>query len=194
MQLGRSGAGSSPGSERAARSSYSRRMFASAPASTRSALIARPMPSPTLRGSSETIMFVRFTDFGTHTSTVPSCSASTIASATSVGSRLLTPRTSPRSGAELGVDDRRHHVADVDVRAHQPQLAADRLGQADDRVLGRRVRRAAGRAELARLRGDVDDVPAVARDHALQRELAAEDHAVEVDVDHPSARSGRPRR
>ena len=95
------------------------------------------------------------------------------------------PARLAEAGAELGVDDERHHVAEVDVRAHQAQLAADGLGETDDGVLGRRVRGAAGRAELAGLRGDVDDVSAIARDHALERELHAEDHAVQVDVDHP---------
>ena len=104
------------------------------------------------------------------------------------------PRAVAEARAELGVDDERHHVAEVDVRAHQAQLAAHRLGQADDGVLGRRVGGAARRAELAGLRGDVDDVAAVARDHPLERELHAEDHAVEVDVDHPPRGQRRPRR
>ncbi len=74
------------------------------------------------------------------------------------------------------------------MRAHQAQLASDRLGETDDGVLGGRVRRSAGRAELAGLGGDVDDVAAVARDHPAERELHAEDHAVEVDVDHANRR------
>jgi hypothetical protein len=98
---------------------------------------------------------------------------------------LLIPRASPRPAAELGVDDERHHVADVDVGAHQVQLAADGLGQADDGVLGGRVGGAAGRAELAGLRGDVDDVAAIAGNHPLERQLHTEDDAVDVDVDHP---------
>ena len=71
---------------------------------------------------------------------------------------------------------------------HQAQLAAHRLGQADHRVLGGRVGGASRRAVLAGLGGDVDDVTAVARDHPLQRELRAEDHAVEVDVHHAPCR------
>ncbi len=66
---------------------------------------------------------------------------------------------------------------------HQVQLAAHGLAQPDDGVLGGRVGGAAGGAELAGLRGDVDDVAAVAGDHLLERDLHAEDHAVEVDVD-----------
>jgi hypothetical protein len=115
-------------------------------------------------------------DFGTHTSTRPVCSASTIASATSLGWRFFRPR---------GVDDERHHVAEVDVGSHQPQLSAHGLGQANHRVLGGRIGGAAGRAVLAGLRGDVDDVPAIARDHPLQRQLHAGDDPVQVDVDHP---------
>ena len=40
-------------------------------ASTRSAFIARAMPSASGRGSSVPSTLVRFADFGTHTSTVP---------------------------------------------------------------------------------------------------------------------------
>ena len=65
------------------------------------------------------------------------------------------------------------------------QLLAQRLAEAHDRVLGGAVRRAAGEAELARRRCDVDKVAAPAAREALERELRAEDHAVQVDVDHP---------
>src|SRR5205814_3887412 len=61
--------------------------------------------------------------------------------------------------------------------------AAQRLAQADNGVLGRDVGGDARHAELPRLRGDVDDVAAIARDHLAQRDLAAVDHAVDVDVD-----------
>ncbi len=98
------------------------------------------------------------------------------------------PRASPRPPAQFGVDDERHHVADVDVGPHQAQLAAHRLGEPDDRVLGRRVGGAARRPELAGLGGDVDDVAAIARHHPLQRKLRAQDHPVKVDVDHALAR------
>jgi hypothetical protein len=70
------------------------------------------------------------------------------------------------------------------VRIHQAQLAAHGLGEADNGVLGRRVRGPSGGAELAGLRGDVDDMAAFARDHARECELHAEDDAVQVDVDH----------
>ena len=110
------------------------------------------------------------------------------------GLELLHPPRVLGAGAELGVDDERHDVAELDRRALDVQLAADGLGQADDRVLGGRVGRAAGCAVLARLRGDVDHVAAVAGHHARQGDLHAVDHAVEVDVDHAHARSPRPRR
>ena len=67
--------------------------------------------------------------------------------------------------------------------AHQAQLDADRLGEADDGVLGRRVSGDAGGPEPARLRGEVDDVPAVAGEHPREPQLHPEDHPVEVDVD-----------
>ena len=62
--------------------------------------------------------------------------------------------------------------------------AADRLAQPHDRVLGRAVGRAAGEAGLAGGRGDLHEVAATARHEPLEGELRAEDHAVEVDVDH----------
>ena len=104
------------------------------------------------------------------------------------GLELLHPPRVLRAGAELGLDDERHDVAELDRRALDVQLPADRLGEADDRVLGGRVRRPAGRAVLAGLRGDVDHVAAVAGHHARQRDLHAVDDAVEVDVDHAHGR------
>ncbi len=98
--------------------------------------------------------------------------------------QVLQPARLAETRAELGVHDERHHVADVDVRAHQAQLAAHRLGEPDDGVLGGGVGGAPGRAELAGLRGDVHDVPAIARHHPLERQLRPKDDTVQVDVDH----------
>jgi hypothetical protein len=88
-----------------------------------------------------------------------------------------------RAGAELGVDHVGHDVAEPDRRALDVQLAAHGFGQPDDRVLGGRIRRAARRAVLPGLRGDVHHVAAVAGHHARQGDLHAVDHAVDVDVD-----------
>ena len=95
----------------------------------------------------------------------------------------LEPARRRQAGAELGVDDHGHHDADLDVRL--AQLGADRLAQPDHGVLGGAVRRAAGEAGLAGRRGDLDEVAAVARQEALERELRAVDQTDEVDVDHP---------
>jgi hypothetical protein len=101
-----------------------------------------------------------------------------------LGLELLHPAGTLRARAQLSLDHVWHDVAQLDRRALDVQLAADGLGQADDRVLGGRVGRATRRAVLARLRGDVDHVAPVAGHHARQRDLHAVDHAVDVDVDH----------
>ncbi len=82
---------------------------------------------------------------------------------------------------ELGVDADRQHLVDLDPRP--AQLGAQRLGQADHGVLGRTVRRAAREPALAGDRGELDDVAAAAGAEALERELRADDHAHDVDVD-----------
>ncbi len=101
---------------------------------------------------------------------------------------MFHPAGVTQPGAEFGLDRERHHVAEVDLGPHQPQLAAHGLGEAHDGVLGGRVGGPAGGPVLAGLGGDVDDVAAVAGDHPLERELHAQDHAVQVDVDHPPRR------
>jgi hypothetical protein len=101
------------------------------------------------------------------------------------GLQVLEAERLAGAGAELGVDHEGHHVAELDRRAVDVQLAAHRLGEADHRVLGGRVGRAAGRAVLAGLRGDVHDVTAVAGHHPREDDLHAEHDAVDVDVDQP---------
>ena len=65
-------------------------------------------------------------------------------------------------------------------------LAADRLAQSDDCVLGRAVGRAAGDAGLAGARGDVDQVAAArAGGSAASASLEPKITPVQVDVDHP---------
>ncbi len=88
-----------------------------------------------------------------------------------------------QAGAELGVDDRRHHAGDLDVRV--AKLGADRLGDADDEVLGAAIGGAAGKAGLAGLRGEVDDVAGAAPLHPRERQLHPVHDPVHVDVDHP---------
>ena len=82
---------------------------------------------------------------------------------------------------QLGVDERRHH--DVDLDAGAVELGAQRLGEADDAVLAGGVGGAAGSAELAGDRGDVDDVAGAARLHAPDGLLGAVDDGVEVELE-----------
>ncbi len=69
------------------------------------------------------------------------------------------------------------------------QLGAERLGQAEHGVLGRRVDGLARDADLRGGRRHVDDVPGAAGEHRGEGELAAEDHAVHVHVELAAASS-----
>src|SRR5205814_1294808 len=60
---------------------------------------------------------------------------------------------------------------------------AQRLGQADDRVLGRGVDGAARQGDAADARRDVDDVAAASWQHPLDRQARAVDDAEQVHVD-----------
>ena len=73
----------------------------------------------------------------------------------------------------------------VDAYALPPPGHAQRAGEVDDGGLGRAVVRHHGRAVDPGDGGDVDDGPAAALGHhLLPRPLAAEEHAVDVDLDH----------
>src|SRR5699024_3825440 len=61
-------------------------------------------------------------------------------------------------------------------------LQPGRVGKGDDGVLAGAVAGQADGVELAGQRGDVDDVPGPTGDHALRGQLAAQDHAVDIDV------------
>jgi len=84
-------------------------------------------------------------------------------------------------GREFRVDQSRHHAGHL--YAGVLQLGHRRLAEADDGVLGRRVGRDPRQRRLARLGGDVDDVAAAARAQPFDRQLGADDDAVEVDVE-----------
>jgi hypothetical protein len=60
---------------------------------------------------------------------------------------------------------------------------ACRVGEADHRVLAGAVGGGPGDVRLPGQRGDIDDVSGSAGDHALRRQLAAQNHAVDVDVE-----------
>jgi len=71
---------------------------------------------------------------------------------------------------ELRCIERRHlHHADPDVAVIVDQLAANRLGEALDRVLGGAVGRLQGDATIRQRRANLDDRATVARQHPLQR-------------------------
>ena len=61
-------------------------------------------------------------------------------------------------------------------------LVGQRGRETDDAELGADVDDLAGDRDEAGQRGDVDDVAAAAGDHVRQCELAAGDHAVEIDL------------
>ncbi|KDQ04011.1 hypothetical protein EN35_35750 [Rhodococcus qingshengii] len=63
---------------------------------------------------------------------------------------------------------------------------ADRIGEAQHRMLGAAVRRQTGAREFACKRSDVDDVSTSARKHPSQCELGSRDHAEDVDLDDAS--------
>jgi len=62
-------------------------------------------------------------------------------------------------------------------------LKPRRIGERDHRVLAGTVGGQPNGVELPGQRGDVNDVPLSTGDHALHRQLAAQDHAVDVDVE-----------
>ena len=153
----------------AIRVSYAARAMWSGRASTWSPFSTRPMASAIERGISAAPRTIPATERGTYTSKRPVWSASTIALATSSGWTGLKLRVSGRPEPSSVLTTTGMTTLMSDVRA--PQLGAQRLAEADDRVLGRAVGGAAGEAHLARGRGDLDEVAASARDEPLEREL-----------------------
>ena len=91
--------------------------------------------------------------------------------------------TDPAFGAVEELRGRRRGVDHRDFHARSAQLAAQGVGQADDRVLGRRVN---GRVRIGSEsddRGDVDDDSAAGGEHAGQGRLGGPDQPDQVGVD-----------
>src|SRR5436189_11669 len=110
--------------------------------------------------------------------------ASTWADTSRMKRELLPRPAHGGGGGDRRVDDPRTHGGDRDaVRA---KLLAQRLGEAEDGELGRAVGRELGGGEEAGSRGDVHHVPAAAAPHhGRKEEVAAVDHAPEVDREDP---------
>jgi hypothetical protein len=77
-----------------------------------------------------------------------------------------------------------------DANAGAPELAPQRLAEADDPRLGRRVRRDGGHVRVADDRGVVDDRARAAREHARQHALGEVHDRDEVDLEHRVDRGG----
>ena len=143
---------------------------------------------------------------GPHHDVVPAlaCTPTSVTSATTSGSIICERRLVERAdehpevvGDRLGVGRRAGaRVADVGVHARGDEhahpdagaveLVAQRLGQSDDRVLGRAVGPEAGRRHEARARAGVHDVALALLDHAGHEAAEAVGDAEEVDAHEPA--------
>ena len=93
--------------------------------------------------------------------------------------RSATPRT---ARDQLGID--RSGRDGVDPHTAPAHLAGKRLGKADDAGLGGAVVRELDPADLAELRGDIDNHPFPCGEHRSDRAAGAEEGAAEMDSDH----------
>ena len=137
-------------------------------------------PSATTRGMNFCDTTIAPAALVTRTRGLGWATSPTIASAMSDGSAFLNPLAPWVPGGQFGVDERRQHHRELHAR--RAVLEPGRVGERDHRVLAGAVAGQPDGVELPGKRGDVDDVPGSAGDHPLHRQLAAQDHAVDVDV------------
>ena len=147
-RVSRAGPRAAPGSERAARSSYSRRAASSRVMKTWSAFSARARPSRAARGSiagerHHRAHVARDEDLEAREAQRLDDRVGDV-----LGLELGDEARVRRARRELGVHDHRQDAGDLDGAA--AQLEAHGLARADDEVLGAGVRRGAGEAAAAR--------------------------------------------
>src|SRR5205085_2727922 len=79
---------------------------------------------------------------------------------------------------------RRSGTDDVDVDAVARDFARERLDEADDAGLRRRVHGFAARADAPRVGTDADDLAGLALDHRIEDGARAADRALQIDRQH----------